>query len=135
MKKAPPSKAARELKALREEAGLSVRALAKLLKKPASTYATYEDRYKKQFLPIELANSLVPIFEARGIPQERTIALAVPTQEGVLKTKSPLVTDYLPADNPVGDEPSDVRLAANAPEVIPWTYPRDIKIMGTPPVI
>ncbi len=62
------SEAARNLKRLRERSGLSVREVAAALSRPASTYASYEDKYKKPYLPLELVKALEAIFVGRGDP-------------------------------------------------------------------
>lgn len=67
---------AQALKAMREKAGLSVRAVAEALDRPASTYASYEDKFKKPFLPVDLARALIPIFEPKGISRHEILALA-----------------------------------------------------------
>ncbi len=69
------SAAATALKRLREKTGLSVREVAKALGRPASSYATYEDAYKKPFLPPELVRGLIPVFEAHGVHRRELIAL------------------------------------------------------------
>ena len=70
------SKIGAELKALRKEAKLTVRAVATELDVPPSTYATKENRYKKPLLPLDFVKSLIPIFEPRGIKPERLLRLA-----------------------------------------------------------
>jgi phage repressor protein C with HTH and peptisase S24 domain len=70
------SAAATGLKRLREQAKMSVRGVADALDRPASTYAAYEDKFKKQYLPVDLAKALVPIFEPRGVPARAVLALA-----------------------------------------------------------
>mmetsp|Transcript_3345 Transcript_3345/g.5773 ORF Transcript_3345/g.5773 Transcript_3345/m.5773 type:complete len:159 (+) Transcript_3345:1649-2125(+) len=64
------------LKALREEAGLTIRDVAAALGKQPSTYQHYEDRYKKQYLPLDLAQSLALIFFEHGIEPDRVLHLA-----------------------------------------------------------
>lgn len=70
------SRAAARLKALREQSGLTVREVARLIDRPASTYASYEDKYKKPFLPLDLVRALVPVLEPRGIDPDALLALA-----------------------------------------------------------
>jgi hypothetical protein len=71
-----------ELKRLREWAGLSVRQLAAALReggskfgKSPSSYAYYENDFKGAYLPMELAEALVPILSGRGTPpiEERQV--------------------------------------------------------------
>jgi hypothetical protein len=68
------------LKQLRESAPekLSVRRAAKGAGMPAGSYAAYEDakRFKKRFIPVELAHSLVSVFGEHGIAREAVLALA-----------------------------------------------------------
>lgn len=77
------SKAAHELKRLRDRAGYSVRQLAAALKsagskygRSASSYAYYENDYKKAYLPADLIEALSPILAGRGNPPvtERQVA-------------------------------------------------------------
>ena len=71
------SPCAKQLKALRLEAGLSRAEVARHLGYPhASRYQHYEDRYKKSYLPVELAGRLAPLFSERGVARERLMALA-----------------------------------------------------------
>ena len=72
---ATQSKAALELKRLRDRAGFSVRQLAAALSEAnskyghsPSSYAYYENDYKKPYLPADLVNALVPIMSGRGDP-------------------------------------------------------------------
>jgi phage repressor protein C with HTH and peptisase S24 domain/DNA-binding XRE family transcriptional regulator len=70
------SSAAQKLKELRERTGLTVREVARLIGKPASSYASYEDKYKKPYLPITLVKDLEPHFRAKGIEPRELYALA-----------------------------------------------------------
>lgn len=72
---ATESKAALELKRLRERAQMSVRQLAVALKsagskygRSASSYAYYENEYKKPYLPADLVDALGPLLTGRGDP-------------------------------------------------------------------
>ena len=65
---AETSIAARDLKRLRERSGLSVREVASAIERPASTYASYEDKYRKPYLPLELAKQLETVLVGRGEP-------------------------------------------------------------------
>jgi hypothetical protein len=62
-----PSQAATTLKRLRERTGLSVQAVADFIRRPKSTYASYEDKYKKSDLPLDLVKSLIPLFTQHGV--------------------------------------------------------------------
>lgn len=70
------SEAARRLKMLRERAGLSMRAVSEALGWTLTRYQHYEDRYRRNYLPIELANQLASLFSQRGIPRSDVEALA-----------------------------------------------------------
>lgn len=76
------SPAAIGLKKLRERAGMSVREVAAALDRPASSYASYEDKFKKPFLPMELASALVPIWSDKGIARGEILKLAGLEMEG-----------------------------------------------------
>ena len=65
---AETSAAARNLKRLRERSGLSVREVASAIERPASTYASYEDKYRKSYLPLELAKQLEAVLVGLGEP-------------------------------------------------------------------
>lgn len=66
------------LKAIRESAGLTVRALAEALEVPSSSYAAYEDtkRFKKPFIPISLAKNLARVLEPLGVNRSDVLQLA-----------------------------------------------------------
>lgn len=71
------SAAARRLKELRTEAGLSMAAVARQLGfRHASRYQHYEDRFKRPYLPVELAERLAPLFAQAGIASDKVMALA-----------------------------------------------------------
>jgi phage repressor protein C with HTH and peptisase S24 domain len=70
------SKAALGLKRLRERTGMSVREVAAAIGRPTSTYASYEDKYKKRYLPADLILDLLPIFSARGVGENELKALS-----------------------------------------------------------
>ena len=71
------SAAARRLKELRTQAGLSMAAVARHLGfRHASRYQHYEDRFKRPYLPVELAERLAPLFGEAGIAREKVMALA-----------------------------------------------------------
>jgi len=82
------SVAALELKRLREHAGYSVRQLAAALRevgsefgRSPSSYAYYENGFKKLYLPQELVHALAPLLVGRGSPpigEQQLFALAGP---------------------------------------------------------
>jgi AcrR family transcriptional regulator len=71
------SAVSRQLKLLRQRAGLSIREVAQALgMEHGSSYQHYEDRFKKPLLPLDLVIRLVPIFEAGGVEPGELYALA-----------------------------------------------------------
>ncbi|MFO1057875.1 MAG: S24 family peptidase [Dongiaceae bacterium] len=70
------SEAARRLKALREQAGLPMRAVADHLGWTLTRYQHYEDRYKRRFLPLDFARSLAELFAGRGVEPDQVLELA-----------------------------------------------------------
>lgn len=70
------SEAARRLKELREQAGLTMRAVSEALGWSLTRYQHYEDRYKRRFLPFELARDLEAIFAPHGVEAGAVLSLA-----------------------------------------------------------
>ncbi len=70
------SEAARALKRLRERAGLPMREVSEKLGWTLTRYQHYEDRYRRRYLPLELAEQLADIFAERGIPRGEVMVLA-----------------------------------------------------------
>lgn len=68
--------AANRLRQIRERTGLSIRTVAKAIGRSTSGYVFYEREYKKKYLPLEMAEELVPIFENHGIAEAETLSLA-----------------------------------------------------------
>src|SRR5262245_34620288 len=62
------SEVARRLKELREQAGLTMRAVSDSLGWSLTRYQHYEDRYKRKYLPFELARALEEMFVRQGVP-------------------------------------------------------------------
>lgn len=91
---------------------MSVREVADALDRPASTYASYEDKFKKIYLPLELANALIPIFGAKGIAQAEILILAG-------------VKDATPSKDKVPDVP-----ALTTSDINIQSMPRDVPILG-----
>lgn len=108
------SGAAVGLKRLRERAKMSVREVAEALGRPPSTYASYEDKYKKPLLPLELVHALVPIFQARGIPAEDVLTLAG-IKNGTFLTSEAQKTE---------------QEQLTIPELNIQQFPRDVPILG-----
>ncbi len=114
---ATESKAASELKRLRERAQLSVRQLAMALKdadskygRSASSYAYYENEYKKPYLPADLVEALGPLLAGRGKPpiSEPQVAALAGVRRGSL---------WLHPD-PVGEPVNHQKSAAIDPDLL-----------------
>src|SRR5215813_15603374 len=69
------SEAARRLKVLRERSGLSMREVSEALGWTLTRYQHYEDRYRRRYLPIELAYQLADLFVPRGVPRADVLEL------------------------------------------------------------
>lgn len=128
-----------ELKRLRVRADYSVRALARELDMPASTYSAYEDKYKKAELPVPLARALAKLLGRRGVAQAEVLALAGihPQTETIMTDRrGQLDPDQGIVPSMASIEEFDIRGAAgagalvdddNAPQVIhAWQIPRDV---------
>jgi transcriptional regulator with XRE-family HTH domain len=77
------SAVSRQLKQLRQKAGLSIREVAQALgMEHGSSYQHYEDRYKKPLLPLDLVRRLVPIFARGGVASGELFELAGVTAVG-----------------------------------------------------
>lgn len=107
------SQAARRLKILRERSGHSMRAVAEALGWTLTRYQHYEDRYRRNYLPLELARSLADIFAVRGVPAADVMALA-----GL--------------ETPVPETPPTAAPGPFLPRPIeaPIMPPRDLPVMG-----
>lgn len=70
------SDSARRLKELRELAGLTMRTVSESLGWSLTRYQHYEDRYKRRFLPFELARNLDDLFSRHGVEPGSVLALA-----------------------------------------------------------
>lgn len=70
------SEAARRLKELREQAGLTMRSVSEALGWSLTRYQHYEDRYKRRFLPFELARELDALFGQHGTESGAVLQLA-----------------------------------------------------------
>jgi transcriptional regulator with XRE-family HTH domain len=86
-------KASLELKRLREHAGYSIRQIAAALRETGSdygqspsSYAYYENGYKKPYLPVDLVDALTPLLLDRGHPpisERQVFALAGTPRESL----------------------------------------------------
>ncbi len=70
------SEVARRLKELREQAGLTMRAVSDSLGWSLTRYQHYEDRYKRKYLPFELARALEEMFARQGVATGAVLQLA-----------------------------------------------------------
>lgn len=70
------SAVAQRLQEMRERAGMSIRAVADELKCAPMTYRHYEDRFKRESLPVDIVRALIPLFAPRGIPPAELWSLA-----------------------------------------------------------
>lgn len=88
-----------KLKALRERAGLSIRQMAdELGLTSGSSYAHYELRYKRKYLPKEFAEMVADVVERHGVDRRDALELAgvTPSSRGHGRARSPedLVSVY-----------------------------------------
>jgi phage repressor protein C with HTH and peptisase S24 domain len=109
------SQAARRLKLLRERAGLSMRAVSEALGWTLTRYQHYEDRYRRAYLPLDLARQLADAFASRGIPAADVLALAG------IDAGPPQAPSTSPAERP-GFPPRPVE--------VPAMPQRDLPVMG-----
>ncbi len=114
------SPAARQLKLLRQKAGLSMRAVSEALAWPLTRYQHYEDRYRRNYLPLDLARQLSDLFAQRGVLPADVLALA-----GV----EPAPRDSAP-DSTAPSPPSRGPFQPRPPD-LPSVPPRDLPVMGT----
>jgi phage repressor protein C with HTH and peptisase S24 domain len=70
------SEVARRLKELREQAGLTMRSVSDALGWSLTRYQHYEDRYKRKYLPFELARALEDMFVRQGVSTGAVLQLA-----------------------------------------------------------
>ena len=113
------SQSARRLKMLRERAGLSMRAVSEALGWTLTRYQHYEDRYRRNYLPLELARQLSDLFVQRGVPPADVLALAgvdVTPRESAPESGSPT--------------PANRGLFQARPLDQPSLPPRDLPVMG-----
>ncbi len=70
------SDAARKLKELRTQTGLTMRTVADSLGWSLTRYQHYEDRYKRKYIPFELARALDSLFSEHGTEAGQVLSLA-----------------------------------------------------------
>ena len=118
-----PSEAARSLKSLREEAGLTMRQLADAIPMSATSYQHYEDRYKKPLLPLPFALQVAVALARHGIDPARVTALAGTTPEGAGLDPSVAVTTGArgPARSP----------ASRPPRIVTFDRDRRLPVYGS----
>lgn len=75
------SPTARRLRELRQAAGVSIREMAFEIGMEKGKYEHYEARYKKPYLPADLASSIARVLAARGVPREDVMALSGPVED------------------------------------------------------
>lgn len=109
---ATKSKAALELKRLRECAGFSVRGLATALKEAGSnygrspsSYAYYENEYRKPYLPMDLVDALAPLLCGKGAPpiKNRDVLVLAGTQHDSLWIARPIFSEKINKTNEIID--------------------------------
>lgn len=105
---ATKSKAALELKRLRECAGFSVRGLATALKEAGSSYgrspssyAYYENEYRKPYLPMDLVDALAPLLCGKGAPpiKNREVLALAGTKHDSLWIARPVFSENISKNN------------------------------------
>jgi hypothetical protein len=105
-----------QLKRLRVRARLTVRDVAGQLDLPHTSYAHYESpRYKKPYLPPDLAERLAAIFERHGI--DRAEVLALGGFSGTGRATLGLADEAAPYE---GELPEAVPLASRMPNAGLW---------------
>ena len=67
--------AGKKLKTLREKTGLTIQEVANAVGMPLSTYASYEDKYKQDYLPQKLLKKILPLFTSHGIDWNEILTL------------------------------------------------------------
>jgi hypothetical protein len=109
---ATKSKAALQLKRLRECAGFSVRGLATALKEAGSSYgrspssyAYYENEYRKPYLPMDLVDALAPLLCGKGAPpiKNRDVLVLAGTQHDILWIARPIFPENIYNNNDIID--------------------------------
>jgi SOS-response transcriptional repressor LexA len=70
------SEVARRLKQLRERSGLSMREVAEALGWTLTRYQHYEDRYRRNFLPVDMMRTIAGLFASHGIEPRAVLELA-----------------------------------------------------------
>jgi len=110
-------KAAKRLKAIREQTPLSIGDVAKLIGMQKSSYQYYEDKYKKVFLPLSLMQRLAPIFKEYGVPEEDTLELG-----GIITRNN--------SDKPTK---KPTQISPDSPPMLPPRHemPLDVPVYGT----
>ena len=84
------------LKSLRDQTGLSIRDVAEGLgMKSGSSYSHYEMRFKKPWLPMDVAMKLSDLFGRYGVDRDEVLALAGPGARGSAVFTAPASSDDL----------------------------------------
>src|SRR5690606_36945112 len=101
------SEAARRLKELREQDRLTMRSVSEALGWSLTRYQHYEDRYKRRFLPFELARELDQLFSQHGTEPGAVLQLAgIEQGQGVTHRREPVPTR--PSSTNVGQSQRDL---------------------------
>jgi hypothetical protein len=97
---------------LRECAGFSVRGLATALKEAGSSYgrspssyAYYENEYRKPYLPMDLVDALAPLLCGKGAPpiKNRDVLVLAGTQHDILWIARPIFPENIYNNNDIID--------------------------------
>ncbi|BBK30571.1 peptidase S24-like protein [Stella humosa] len=123
------SQAARGLKVLREEAGLSMRQTADALGMSLTGYQHYEDRFKKPFLPVDLMRRVAGILAERGIAADRAMELAGTTPD--LVGIEPAPPGSVPAQPTIAARPPTADLRSAGPTVVHFDRARRLPVYGS----
>ncbi|MEM9211802.1 MAG: helix-turn-helix domain-containing protein [Pseudomonadota bacterium] len=94
-----------KLKALRDRAGLSVRRAASALQMQPSSYAHYEARFKKSYLPMEFAQKVADLFSEHGVNPDEVMQLA--TRPNGFSEPAPTMDVLSRLDEPVSAAPKN----------------------------
>mgnify|MGYP001249917324 CR=1 FL=1 len=124
------SEASRRLKDLRERAGLSMREVSEALGWTLTRYQHYEDRYRRNFLPIELVRTAAGLFAKHGIEPRAVLELAGiesnPAGPGivtgrygdVIRVQVAALSSLAQAEGPRSDPSKRIRFVAPPQQVV-----------------
>lgn len=95
---------------------MSVQEVADAIGRPKSTYASYEDKFKKPHLPMDLVQQLIPVWRDKNVRPDELLRLA-----GVAEPAQSALTE--PASSPP-------RITEIRPTAIDIGRPRDLPVLG-----